>query len=77
MGSVFVVEKCQNRPTALFIHQYVLWCSQWKILMDIYSAIVCHFYSTPEGVTRDPTDWETRTSFEKFNYLVLGQNVER
>ena len=42
MGSVFVVGKGQNRPTALFIHQYVFWCSQWKILMDIYSAIVCH-----------------------------------
>ena len=76
MGSVFVVAKGQNRPTALFIHQYVLWCSQWKILMDIHSAIVA-IYSTPEGVTRDPTDWETRTSFEKFNFLVLGQNVEK
>ena len=71
MGSVFVVGKGQNRPTAFFIHQ----CSGahsgkfWRIITRQLFAI----YSTPEGVTRDPTDWETQTSFEKFNYLVLGQ----
>jgi len=39
----------------------------------IFTRQLFAIYSTPEGVTRDPTDWETQTSFEKFNYLVLGQ----